>query len=103
MARSWGERKLLSSNGAMVVIESAVNEFYVAGSGLTISFARDPDVDEKVGGIASVEEVRRDGDGWVTVRRMNGDQTNQGRGLMMGGEFRVYRVRLYATDRAGGR
>jgi hypothetical protein len=103
MARSWPERKLLSSYGAMVVIESAANEFYFVGNGLVVSFARDPDVDDKVGGIASVEEVRRDGDAWVTVRRLNGDQSNQGRELMMGSDFRVYRVRLYANDHTGGR
>jgi beta-galactosidase GanA len=101
MARSWSDRKMSSSHGAMVVIESAANEFTLAGSGLTVSFARDPDVDEKVAGIASVEEVRRDHDAWVTVRRMNGDQTNQGRKLLMDGtEFHVYRVKLYAIGRA---
>jgi len=37
----------------------------------------------------------------VTVRRLNGDQSNQGRELMMDGRgFRVYRVKLYAIERA---
>jgi hypothetical protein len=100
MARSWPEKKLLGSYGGMVVVQSGADEFYVVGSGLSVSFARDPDMDEKVGGISSVEEVRRDGGAWISVRRMNGDQTDQGRALMMGSEFRVYRVKLYATDRA---
>ncbi len=103
MARSWPERKLLSAHGAMVVMETGANEFYVAGSGLYVSFARDPDVDDRVGGIERIEEVRRDGDGWVTVGRLNGDQSNQGRQLQMGSEgFHVYRVKLYATGRTGG-
>jgi hypothetical protein len=100
MARSWPEKKLLSNDGAMMVIESAPNEFYVAGSGMYVSFARDPDVDDAVAGIASVEEVRRDGGGWSVVRRLNGDQSNQGRELLMDGKtFRIYRVKLYASSR----
>jgi Domain of unknown function (DUF5597) len=103
LTRSWPDKKLLSSDGGMIVIETAPNEFYVAGSGLTVSFLRDPDVDDKVGGIASIEEVRRDHGDWVTVRRLNGDQSNQGRALMMDGRgFHVYRVKLYAIGRTGG-
>jgi len=53
-----------------------------------------------VGGIASIEEVRRERGEWVTTRRLNGDQSNQGRELMMDGRgFRVYRVKLYAISR----
>ena len=103
LARSWPDKKLLSSDGAMMVIEAGANEFFIAGSGLTVSFLRDPDVDDKVGGIASIEEVRRDHGDWVKVRRLNGDQSNQGRALMMDGRgFHVYRVKLYAIGRAGG-
>ena len=103
LARSWPDKKLLSSDGAMMVIEAGANEFLIAGSGLTVSFLRDPDVDDKVGGIASLEQVRRDHGDWVTVRRLNGDQSNQGRALMMDGTgFHVYRVKLYAIGRTGG-
>jgi len=104
LARSWPEKKLLSSDGAMMVIEAAPNEFFVAGRGLYVSFLRDPNVDNKVAGIASIEEVRRDHGEWVTVRRLNGDQSNQGRELLMDGRgFRVYRVKLYAIERAAAR
>ena len=101
LARSWPDKKLLSSDGAMMVIEAAPNEFYIAGSGMYVSFLRDPDVDDKVGGIVSIEEIRRDHGEWVTVRRLNGDQSNQGRELLMDGHgFHVYRVKLYAIGRA---
>jgi hypothetical protein len=104
LARSWPDKKLLSNDGAMMVIEAEANEFYIAGSRLTISFLRDPDVDDKVGGIASLEEVRRDHGEWVTVRRLNGDQSNQGRELLMDSRgYRVYRVRLYAIGRTENR
>ncbi len=102
LARSWPAKSLLSKHGAMVVIEAGPDEFYIAGSGLYVSFARDLDVDDAVGGIGSIEEVRREDDRWVTVRRLNGDQSNQGRELLMDPHgFHVYRVRLYAIRRAG--
>jgi len=85
----------------MIAIESGQNEFYVAGSGLTISFARDPDLDNKIIGIASIEEVSRDANGWITVRRLNGDQSNQGRQLSMDPHrVQIFRVKLYAVDRS---
>jgi len=103
LARSWPDKKLLSSDGAMMVIEAGANEFFIAGRGLYVSFLRDPDVDDKVGGIERIEEVRRDRGEWVTVRRLNGDQSNQGRELLMDGRtFGVYRVKLYAIDRSSG-
>ena len=85
----------------MIAIQSRPNEFYIAGSGLTISFFRDPDTDNKLSGIASIEEVSRGADGaWTTLRRLNGDQSNQGRQLSMDPHrMRIYHVTLYATDR----
>ena len=69
---------------------------------MTISFARDPDTDSKLSGIASIEEVSRDTNGeWIALRRLNGDQSNQGRQLSMDPHrMRIYRVVLYATDRS---
>jgi hypothetical protein len=79
-----------------MVLETAPNEFYVLGSGLTVTFVRDPDVDHQIAGIASIEQVSNADGKWVTVRQLNGDQSNQGRELSMDPhEFRVYRVKLY--------
>jgi hypothetical protein len=100
LSRSWPAKSLLEDDGAMIILQSSVNEFYIAGSGLTVSFYRNPDVDAKVSGIASVEEVNRANGGWTTLRRLNGDQTNQGRQLAMAPhQINIYRVILYATDR----
>ena len=96
LSRSWPSRALSADDGAMIAIESGQNVFYVAGSGLTISFARDPDLDNKIIGIASIEEVSRDANGWITVRRLNGDQSNQGRQLSMDPHrVQIFRVKLY--------
>lgn len=96
LSRSWPAKQLLASDGGMMVIESGPNEFLVIGSGLTVTFLRDPDVDKQIAGIASIEQVS-DADGrWVTERRLNGDQSDQGRELLMDAhEFRIYKVRLF--------
>ena len=101
LSRSWPSRALSTDDGAMIAIESGRNEFYIAGSGLTISFARDPDTDNKIGGIASIEEVNRSANDWIVVRRLNGDQSNQGRQLSMDPHrIEIFRVKLYAIDRS---
>jgi hypothetical protein len=48
-------------------------------------------------GLASVEEVQVLPDGTMqTVRRLNGDQTHQGRHVRISvGEYRTLRIRLY--------
>lgn len=100
LSRSWPAKTLLTDNGAMIVIQSASDEFYIAGQGLTVSFTRDPDVDDRLAGIASIEEVSRIDGGWVTQRRLNGDQSNQGRQLSLApNQVRIYRVVLYAAER----
>ena len=56
-----------------------------------------PDTDRAVAGIASIEQLRREGGDWTVVTRVNGDQSNQGRQLSMDPrEIRVWRVRLYS-------
>jgi hypothetical protein len=100
LSRGWPARNLLAADGAMMVLEAAPNEFYVLGSGLTVSFVRDPDVDDQIAGIASIEQVSNADGKWVTVRQLNGDQSNQGRELSLDAhEFRAYRVKLYTYGR----
>jgi uncharacterized protein DUF5597/glycosyl hydrolase family 42 (putative beta-galactosidase) len=100
LSRSWPAKTLLEDDGAMIIVQSATNEFYIAGSGLTVSFFRNPDIDTQVSGIASVEEVSRSNGNWTTLSRLNGDQTNQGRQLSMAPhQVHVYRVLLFSTER----
>jgi beta-galactosidase GanA len=106
LSRSWPARNLLTDDGAMIILQSKPNEFFIAGSGLTVTFTRDPDVDGQVAGISRVEQVSRTNGGWTVNRVLNGDQTNQGRQLTMAAhEVQIFRVRLYsyprlASDRA---
>ena len=97
LARTWPARELAATTGGMIVIETAPNEFLIAGSGLTVDFIRDPDTDRQIAGIASIEQLSYAGGKWTTARVLNGDQSDQGRRMLMDGqEFHVYRVRLYA-------
>ncbi|HUB88928.1 MAG TPA: DUF5597 domain-containing protein [Dyella sp.] len=100
LARSWPDKHLLTNDGAMLVLQSLPDEFYIVGSGLTVGMTRDPDTDARVAGIASIEEVSRAGTAWLVERRLNGDQSNQGRQLSMDADrIRIYRVHLYAAER----
>lgn len=100
LSRSWPARTLETQDGAMLVLQSAPDEFYVVGTGLTVTIRRDADVDARVATIGSIEEVARSGGDWQVLRRLNGDQSNQGRQLMMDPHnARVYRVRMHAIER----
>ena len=100
LSRSWPAATLLVQDGAMLVVQSAPNEFYITGCGLTVTFTRDPDLDHKLGGISSIEEVARSENEWKTIRVLNGDQSNQGRQLSMApNQVRIYHVILYAAER----
>jgi hypothetical protein len=96
LSKSWPAQKPLAADGAMLVMQSAPNEFYVLGSGLTVTFLRDPDADDAVAGIGGIEQLAwRDGR-WNVEEVMNGDQSDQGRGLIMDAHtIHLYRVRLY--------
>lgn len=98
LSRSWPDRKPLVDDGAMLILEASSADFYILGSGLAVSFARDPDVDAGIAGIESVEQVSRASGQWTIEKRLNGDQTDQGRQLLLDPrEPHLYHVRLYST------
>lgn len=100
LSRSWPARTIIAEDGAMLIVQSLPGEFYMAGSGLTVSFSRDPDVATGIAGIESIEQVSRVSGQWIIERRLNGDQTNQGRQLMLDPHRpHIYRVRLYSIAR----
>jgi beta-galactosidase GanA len=104
LSRSWPARTIVADDGAMLIVQASPGEFYILGSGLTVSFSRDPDVDAGTAGVESIEQVSRASGQWTTERRLNGDQTNQGRQLLLDPhQFHVFRVRLYSTTRESER
>jgi len=97
LARTWHARELAATTGGMMVIETAPNEFLIAGTGLSVDFMRDPDTDRQIAGIAGIEQLSYADGKWTTARVLNGDQSDQGRRLLMDShDFHVYRVKLYA-------
>ncbi|MES1210624.1 MAG: DUF5597 domain-containing protein, partial [Pseudomonadota bacterium] len=82
-------------------ITTAPDEFIVAGSGVLVTFA-----DAKGGaniGIERAELGRVDEGRFIPLRRLNGDQTNQGRHLHLPyGDVGVQRVRIYRHGRLAG-
>ncbi|WP_420236122.1 DUF5597 domain-containing protein [Telmatobacter bradus] len=96
LLRTWPSNELSSKDGAILILQSAPDEFLVVGSGMTVKIARDVDADNHVAGISSIEEVTRSNDTWMVKSRLNGDQSNQGRQLDTDpAHFHTYRVRLY--------
>jgi uncharacterized protein DUF5597/glycosyl hydrolase family 42 (putative beta-galactosidase) len=97
LARSWPAQNPLTADGAMLVMQSAPGEFYVLGSGLAVSFLRDPDVDDGIAGIAGIAQLAWKDGHWTVAQQMNGDQSDQGRELLMDAHtIHLYRVRLYS-------
>ena len=96
----WPSRQPLTADGALLVMQSGTDEFYVLGSGLTVSFLRDPDVDDAVAGIAGIQQLAFKDGRWTVEEEMNGDQSDQGRGLLLDPHtIHLYRVRLYTYPR----
>ena len=79
-----------------IVINTAPDEFIIAGTGVTVLFTASNEPGVSVG-LLDVEEGRYDNSGkWCHLRWLNGDQTNQGRQVMLdAGRFGIQRVRLY--------
>jgi Domain of unknown function (DUF5597)/Beta-galactosidase len=97
IARSWPARKPLAADGALLVMQSGNGEFYLLGSGLTVDFLRDPDAGAGMAGIAGIDRLAWKQGRWTVAERLNGDQTNQGRELLMDAHtMQLYRVRLYS-------
>ncbi|GAB2450693.1 DUF5597 domain-containing protein [Xylanimonas ulmi] len=80
---------------AAIVIRTGPDELVVAGLGVTLTFAAVEPGGDVVGILACEEGRFADGE-WRRLRRLNGDQTHQGRHVRLEpGRFAVQRVRLY--------
>lgn len=85
------DRQDYASHGGLV-IQTAPDEFIVAGRGVTITFAtKDAGV-----GLEVVRELEFEGGKWVDGRWLNGDETHQGRHVRLPpSHFGAQRVKLY--------
>ncbi|HEY6806371.1 MAG TPA: DUF5597 domain-containing protein [Pyrinomonadaceae bacterium] len=77
-----------------LVIASAPDEFVFAGTGLTVTF--EVETPGELVGLLAVDEGGYKNGEWIQARRLNGDQTHQGRHLRIPpGKFGIQRVKLY--------
>jgi beta-galactosidase GanA len=76
------------------IIAIADDEFYVAGTGLVITFK--PKIGEGQAGILRVEEGAFDNGKWKSRRRLNGDEDHQGRHLRISvDQYDIQKIKLY--------
>lgn len=99
LSRSWPTQALATDDGAMMIVQTAPDDFLVLASGLSVTMTRDPDTDSRAAGIVSIDEVSREGDGALTIlRHLNGDETNQNHTLLTDAtHVRLYHLRLYSV------
>jgi hypothetical protein len=80
--------------GGMIIM-TARDEFYVAGSGVVVTF-QPASENGAIAGIAGMDEGAFVNGTWVAGRRMNGDEDHQGRHMHLpGGTYGIQKVRLY--------
>ena len=89
------DRQTIGDHGGMVIWAGG-EDFWFAGQGITVTFKGAGDGPPLVG-IDIAEEGRFDDNGkWLAGRRLNGDQTHQGRHIRLPpGNPQIQKVRLY--------
>ncbi len=78
-----------------ILVQTADNEFFLAGSGVVLTFSR-PEKPETITGILKADEGWFDNGKWKVYRHLNGDQTHQGRHIRIFlDDFSIQRFELY--------
>ena len=82
-----------------IIIQTNVDEFYIAGSGIVVTFKNTNDSTLKVG-ILKDEEGRFENNEWKIIRHLNGDQTHQGRHIrIFHGDYSIQKLKLYNYEK----
>ncbi len=78
-----------------LIIQTAPDEFVVAGTGIVVTFSSNKNDKGRVG-ILNIEEGEYINGKWTPGRTMNGDQSHQGRHLRFAtGDFGIQKLTLY--------
>lgn len=84
-----------TARGGGIIIQLSADEYVIAGSGLIVTF-RSLNSQRPIAGILSIDEGVYDQGVWKPGRRLNGDQSHQGRHARLPyGNFQIQRVTLY--------
>ncbi len=87
------DQQTIANHGGMLIHSG--KDFWFAGQGITITFKEADSANVRVG-IEFAEEGVFVNDAWVPGRRLNGDQTHQGRHIRLPpGKPQIQKVRLY--------
>jgi beta-galactosidase GanA len=81
-----------------IIVQTAAQEFYVAGTGVVITFRniKKPNV---IVGILKTDEGEFENEEWKVIRHLNGDQTHQGRHIrIMIKDYAILRFELYEFE-----
>jgi len=89
------DKQTIGDHGGLL-IQAGEEDFWFAGQGITVTF-KGADSGPPLVGIDIAEEGVFDENGvWKPGRRLNGDQTHQGRHIRLPpGQFQIQKVRLY--------
>lgn len=80
-----------------IIIEIAKDEFYIAGSGIVVTF-KSLKGNLNVG-ILKTDQGKFEDEKWKTIRHFNGDQTHQGRHLRISvGDYEIQKIKLYTYE-----
>jgi Domain of unknown function (DUF5597) len=94
---SWtpGKRMEEWPAAGAIIIQTGEKEFYIAGTGVVVTFANQ--VNNKfITGLLKVEEGVLENNEWKVTRHLNGDQTHQGRHVSIPvGQVNAQRVTVY--------
>ncbi|UCD38794.1 MAG: DUF5597 domain-containing protein, partial [Fidelibacterota bacterium] len=85
-------------NAGAILVQTGDDEFYLAGSGIVITFKNISQPAFNVG-ILKAEEGRFENNDWKVIRHLNGDQTHQGRHIrIFWRNYSIQRFALYNYD-----
>ena len=79
-----------------IIIQTGENEFYLAGTGVVITFKNIKNPELNVGILRDEQGKFKDGK-WEVIRHLNGDQIHQGRHIRILGSdgYEIQRFKLY--------
>ncbi|MGE6353954.1 DUF5597 domain-containing protein [Flavobacterium sp. NPDC079362] len=81
-----------------IIIQTGTDEFYIAGSGVVVTFKPLKNTNLNVGILKTDQGIFENGE-WKTIRHFNGDQTHQGRHIRISvGDYEIQKVKLYTYD-----
>lgn len=85
-------------SGGALIVQTDTNEFYIAGSGVVVTF-KNWKKRNKIVGILKCEEGSFENGDWKVLRHLNGDQTHQGRHVRIShGDYSIQRIQLYEYE-----